>query len=109
MNQQGAFPVRKANWCAMVAKAWPTSAGNLCEKRQKGEAVPPGGERSKEGSDYIFLCLKGSYRGDRARLSSGLKNKGKVGNKQELQIRMNTKSVCSPGTGPSSGCLWTRP
>lgn len=63
----------------------------------------------KGGSDCVFLCLRGSYRGDRARLSPGVKKKGKMGNKQELQVRMDTKSVCSPGTGPTSGCLWARP
>lgn len=92
----------------MIAKAQPTSAGKMCEKRQKGETVLPEGDRWKGGSDCVFLCLKGSFRGDIDRLSSGVKNKGKMGNKQELQVRMDTKSVCSPGTEPSSGCLWTR-
>lgn len=98
-----------ASWCAVVAKARPTSAGKICEKGQKGEAILPGGEMWKGGSDCAFLCLKRSYRGDRDRFSSGVKNKGKMGNKQELQVRMDIKSMCSSGTEPSSGCLMARP
>lgn len=36
MNQQCVSAAMKANWCAVLARAQPTSAGKMYEKRLRG-------------------------------------------------------------------------